>query len=147
MSAINRPSLGTLVTKGPSNLPQTATANLFAVTGVVEVTGLVGLVTTALGATVTTLAVGVTGSNTAIATAATVTSAVVNTVFLPVNNAGVGGAPLVSLAPFPTSVVQDRLNPFFCAAANITWTTSANDTGQMQWYLWYIPFTTGSSVS
>lgn len=147
MSAINRPTLGTLVTKGPSNLPQTATSNLYTVTGVVEVTGLVGVVTTALGATVTTLAVGVTGSTTAIATAATVTSAAVNTVYLPTNSAGVGGAPLVSLAPFNSSQSLDRLNSFFCAAANITWTTSASDTGQMQWYLWYIPFTAGSSVS
>jgi hypothetical protein len=135
------------VAKAAANLPQTATANLYTVTGgAVVVTGLMGIVSSALGATVTTLALGVTGSSSAIATALAVTSGIAGTVYLPVNSAGAGGAPLFSTAPF-ISATLDRLNPFIVSVANITWTTSANDTGQMRWLLWYVPIDAGASVS
>lgn len=147
MSVKERLAPGILVTKAAANLPQTTTANLYTVSGgVVLVTGILGIVTSALGATATNLSLGVTGNNTAISTAVAVTSAAVNTLVVPVAAAGIGGAAIVGTAPF-VSVARDAFNPFMVAVANITWTTSANDTGQMKWYLWYVPVDAGASVS
>jgi hypothetical protein len=146
MSARDDIAPGILVTKPAANLPQTATANLFTVSGAVIVTAMLGQVTSALGATATTLALGITGSTTAIATAGAVTSAAVGTFYVPVASAGVGGAPLVSAAPFISPTI-DAFFRILVAVANITWTTSANDTGQMKWSLWYVPIDAGASVS
>ncbi len=147
MSAQKTITLGTPVTKGPLSLPATTTANLFTVSGPVLITGLVGIVTTAIQNQACTLALGVTGSNTAIATALAITNGAVNTTYLPVNNAGAGGTPLFSISPFVAFQFEDRLNAFICAAANITWTTSATNTGAMTWNLWYIPLAGGAKVT
>lgn len=141
---------GILVTKAAQNLPQTATANLFTVSGTVLVTGLLGVVTTACGATVTTLALGTApgGATASIATATAITSKTVGTVLAPVGASGVAGALLVAGAAFVQSP-PTALSPFVIGAGitNITWTTSANDTGQVQWYLWYTPIDSDGSVS
>jgi hypothetical protein len=146
VSVKERLTPGILVTKAAANLPQTATANLFTVSGAVLVTGILGQVTSALGATATNLSLGVTGSVTAISTAVAVTSGAVGQMFVPVAAAGVGGAAVFSLAPF-VPAARDAFVPFIVAVANITWTTSANDTGQMKWSLWYVPIDAGASVS
>lgn len=141
---------GILVTKAAQNLPQTATANLFAVSGTVLVTGLLGVVTAAIGATATTLALGTApGAATAsIATATAVTSKAAGTALAPVGASGVGGALIVGGAAFVQSPPM-ALSPFVLGAGttNITWTTSASTTGQVQWYLWYTPIDFDASVS
>lgn len=141
---------GILVTKAPQNLPQTATANLFAVSGTVLVTGLLGVVTTATGATATTLSIGTApgGATASIATATAITSRAAGTALAPVGASGVGGALIVGGAAFVQSPPM-ALSPFVLGAGttNITWTTSANDTGQIEWYLWYTPIDAGGSVS
>lgn len=149
MSVKERLVPGLLVAKAAQNLPQTATATLFTVAGgLVLVTGILGVVTTALGATVTTLSLGVTGSNAALATATAVTSATAGTVYAPTTGAaGAAGTPIVSATPFVSVAEPNFLAPVYVFTTNITWTTSANDTGQMKWYLWYIPIDTSASVS
>ena len=138
---------GVRVDKAAANLPQTATANLYTVAGgAVLVTGLIGTVTTGLGATATTLSLGVTGSPTVIATASAITSAVANTFLFPIKSAGIGGALQVAGAAFvlaPPFIID----PFIVATGNITWTTSANDTGQVKWSLWYVPMDAGATVT
>lgn len=138
---------GTLVTKAAQNLPQTATANLYSVSGgSVLVTGLLGLVTSAVGAVATTLALGCTAGSTAIATATAITSKPVGTFVFPVNSSGIGGALVAAGAAFVSSP-PFIVNPFIVGAGNITWTTSASTTGQIQWYLWYVPLDFDASVS
>src|SRR5215469_14014881 len=101
---------GVQVVKAAQNLPQNATATLATVTGgAVMVTSMVGLVTTVLGGTATTLALGTaptvgTASTSGIATATAVTSKEAGTWVIPLVNAGVAGALVVGTnagaAPF-----------------------------------------------
>lgn len=144
---------GTLVTKAAQALPATATANLFTVAGgSVLVTGLLGVVTTACGATATTLALGTTpgGTTASIATATAITSAAVGTSLVATSAAGVASALLVAPVPFLSAVPPMFIAPFVLGAGiatSITWTTSATDTGQIKWYLWYVPLDTSATVS
>jgi len=138
---------GVTVVRPTANLPQTATFTMFTVTGAVLVHFIAGLVTTALGATVTTLSVGntPTGSGNvpaSIATATTVTSASKGQWYVPTFAAGVAGAAVVANA-----VNLDRSFLFVVPGGTISWTTSANDTGQMSWYINYTPLDAGASVS
>jgi hypothetical protein len=144
-------SPGILVTKAAQNIPQTATANLYTVAGgSVLITGLLGVVTTAIGATATTLSLGTApgAQTTSIATATAITSSPVGTVLFPVGSGGKATALVVAGAGFvlaPPAI----FNPFVLGAGttNITWTTSANDTGQVQFYLWYTPIDFDATVT
>lgn len=145
------PAIGISVVKAAQNLPQTATAALFTVSGgAVLVTSLFGLVTTNLGATVTNLSLGtavVGDSNASIIAATAIASKNAGTIVAP--QPGSNGAP--AAAPFMGNAAFINMVPLsesaFLLAANITWTTSASNTGQMKWYLTYIPLDQGASVS
>lgn len=147
---IRTEQFGVQVVKAAQNLPQTATATLATVTGgAVLVTSILGLVTTVLGATATNLSLGTAptvgvASTTGIASATAVTSTPLGAWLVPVQNAGVGGALAIGasagVAPFlPT--------PLVVSAGTITWTTSANDTGQIRWYFTYIALDNGAALS
>jgi hypothetical protein len=140
---------GIFVPKAAQNLPQDTTANLYTVSGgSVLVTGMLGIVTTACGSTATTLSLGVSAGSatTAIATATAVTSSPIGTWLVPEGSSGgptalkVGGVVFMNAPPY-------IVNPFLVSAGNITWTTSANDTGQVQWYLWYVPLDFDATVT
>jgi hypothetical protein len=141
---------GNLVTKAAQNLPQTATANLFTVAGGnVLVTGLIGEVTTVIGATATSLSLGVTpttgtANSTGLATATAITSKEAGTFVGLLNSSGVGGGLVVGANAGQGLFVP---LPIIVAPGTITWTTSASTTGQMKWYLTYIPLDSGASVS
>lgn len=142
-------ALGIPVMKAAQNLPQTATATLFTVSGTVLVQSMWGLVTAALGATATNLSLGVTptggsAANTALATATAVTSKTVGTFFVPAFASSVGGAAIV--APLVQAQAGSTA-AFLVPAGVITWTTSASDTGQMAWYLDYLPVDAGATVT
>jgi hypothetical protein len=151
MSVKNVAAIGIPVIKAAQNLPQTATATLFTQSGgAVLVTGLLGVVTTALGATTTSLSVGTGISNTAIMTASAVAGKAAGTWIIPTASAGVGGAPVMvpGGAAFLTPSGDRLFTPFVLApGSGITWTTNANDTGQIAWYLWYIPMDADSGLS
>jgi len=137
------------VFKAAQNLPQNATSTLYTVTGgAVLVTFMAGLVTTALGGTVTSLSLGNTptgGANASasLATSAVVTSKAVGTWYVPAWAAGVAGAPIQG------NVVNANPSTFsaMVPAGVITWTTTASDTGQMVWYLYFLPLDTGAAIS
>jgi hypothetical protein len=141
---------GVQVVKAAQVLPQTATATLATVSGgAVLVTSMLGLVTTAIGATATTLALGTapttgTAATGGIAAATAITSKEAGTWVTPIVNAGLGGA-LVVCANGGT--VPYLTTPFVVSAGTITWTTSASDTGQMKWYFTYVPLDTGAALS
>ena len=142
---------GDQVFKAAQALPQTATATLYTVTGCVLVTAILGRVTTVLGGTVTTLSLGITGANAGIATAVAVTSAAAGTLLYatpPASGTQTPGALIVAGGGvlWPTTAAVPGDGPLF-VSQNITWTTSASDTGQVEWYLWYVPVSPGSGVS
>ena len=146
MSVKNVVVPGIPVVKSAQNLPQTATANLFTVSGAVQVTALLGRVTTALGSTSAALSLGTPVSNSSIATNATsLASKAAGTWLVPQNASGIGGALIATDAPFVPADMT-RVNPFI-VSGNITWTTGASVTGQIEWYLWYIPIDNGAAVS
>lgn len=143
-------AFGVQVTKAAANLPQTATATLYTVAGGnVLVTSLFGQITTAAGATVTTLALGTapttgTASTTGIATATAITSLEAGTWVGVQASSGKGGA---LVAGGNAGAVVFAATPFVVPVGTITWTTSASDTGQMAWWLTYVPLDTGATVS
>lgn len=146
MSAKPLSVLGTPVVKGPQALPATTTATLFTVSGAVLVTGLMGLVTTSLGATATNLSLGTANdAGTSIMTATAIASKAAGSWLIPASANGVGGAGVFNTAPFFPSVPA-MISPFL-VNGNISWTTSATDTGQMKWYLWYVPLDFDATVS
>ncbi len=144
-------NFGQKITKTGLALPSTATGTLFTVAGgSILVTNLLGLVTTAVGGTATTLALGTaptTGTldTDGIATATAITSSEAGVWVTPVASAGLGGALAVGSlggsSPFVTT-------QFAVAPGTITWTTSANAGGGVfSWYLTYLPLDDGASVS
>jgi hypothetical protein len=134
-------------------LPASATTNtLFTATGgLVIVTSLVGQVTTLIGSTATTLAVGLgtpgvggTLDTDGIGTATTITSQEVGTLISPLASSGLGGA--LAVGSLAGSVVF-QANPFVVNSATITATTSANaGGGVINWYLTYIPLDNGAYI-
>ena len=141
---------GLVVITAAQGLPASTTSTLYTVAGgTVLVQSLFGLVTTALGATATTLSLGVTptggsAANTAISTATTVTSLTIGTLFVPQWASEVGGAAITAAAVQAQSGATAQ---FLVTSGVITWTTSATDTGQMKWYLAYLPVDPGATVS
>lgn len=141
---------GFLVTKTALALPQTATSTLYTVAGGnVLVTGLLGLVSTAVGATATTLALGTvpttgTPESAGIATATAITSSEAGTWVGVLASSAKGGALAVGSDAGKAVFLQ---TPFAVPPGTITWTTSASDTGAMSWYLTYVPLDTGATVS
>lgn len=142
--------LGNQVTKGPAVVPNAAPGNLFVVTGgAVLITGLVGKVTTVFTGTATTLNMGVapttgTANASAIHAITVLTSAALGAWVTPALTSGVGGVGVVANG---ISWVQNDGGDFIVDSGNITYQASAANTGQIQWYLTYVPLDTGASVA
>jgi hypothetical protein len=139
---------GQLVTKGPQNLPQSATANLFTITGgAVLVTAMFGVVTTAIQALANSLSVGTTLSGTAIMPASSISGVAANSWITPFGTAfSAAQSPFITSAQY-ASQYSDRMNPFLCATGNITWACTASATGQIKWYLYWLPVDAGAAVT
>jgi hypothetical protein len=117
-------------------LPASTTGNLFAVTGSIAVTGLVGVVSTILQASNVSPTIGVTGLNAAIAAAPAA----------PYNATAVGSViqmPLTGGGALPAAVVASGAVTAACrfavTAANITITTATTVTGNITWILSWVP--------
>lgn len=139
--------LGTKVDRATATLPQTAQGSIFTVAGGrILLTGLVGEVTTATGATATTLKVTsnpTTGTDVDLTSATAVTSKEIGAQFtlpatsgsgLVVANGGGGGQ-------FPAH------NPYIVPVGTIDLVTSASDTGSVKWSLTYVPLDDGATVT
>jgi hypothetical protein len=139
-----RAESGRVVVNPGKTLPATATGNLFTVTGIVQVTFLVGVVSTILQAANVSPTLGVTGSAAAIAAAPAA----------PYNGTAVGAVITMPLTPggaLPVPVTaQGTANGairFVVNAAAITITTATTVTGAITWILGYVPlFPKGAGV-
>jgi hypothetical protein len=126
---------GATVTKAAQALPQSATATLFTVTGgAVLITGLAGLVKTALGSTATNLSIGTvpsvgTAETNGIASATAVASLAAGTwLMAPINGSSSPSQPAVPA----TTVTQQNTNPYTVSvaiSANGATITSVNVNG------------------
>ncbi len=148
---------GNQVVKTALTLPATTTGTLFTVSGgAVLVTSFFGVVSTATGATATTLSIGTaptvgTAKTAGLATAQAITSLEAGTWIglqpaSVVTNTYTIGSLAVSGATSAGNVIFD-VPDFTVAAGTITWTTNATDTGAVSWYITYVPLDTGASVA
>ncbi|MEY9876638.1 hypothetical protein ABH931_006148 [Streptacidiphilus sp. MAP12-33] len=141
---------GILATRATAALPQTATGNIFTVSGGrIMIVSLTGWVTTVMGATATTLSVGLTptvgtSSATSLASATAVTSKEVGTHF---SIGSTPGSALVVGSNAGAPVQSTGHAAWVINTGSITVTTSASDTGSVQWDLIYIPLDNGAQVS
>jgi hypothetical protein len=139
------------VVKAAQSLPASTTATLFTISGTVLIQFFVGLVTTAIQNQACNLSLGNTptggtAANTSLATATAITNKPVGTHVVPTFSSGIGGTPVVaSLAQVTVPAASG--NAFVVPAGTITWTTSATNTGQMQFYLAYLPVDSGATVT
>lgn len=141
---------GYQVLKAAQTIPQTATSTLFTVTGGrIIITSLAGTVSTVIGGTATTLAIGTaptvgTAATGGVASATAITSKEAGThIWLPTAagsalNVGANAGAAAQLLGGQAYVVS---------AGTITWTTSASTTGAISWAMTYIPLDTGASVA
>lgn len=135
---------GQTVLRATANIPQTATGTLFTVSGGrIAITGLIGVVTTAIQAQAN-----------AVKLVATPTTGTVNdlSATVDINGLAVGG--MLS----PTGLAGDALvkstgggisgqrNPIYVAPGNIGLNTAASSTGQIRWILLWVPVESGASV-
>lgn len=140
---------GVLVTRATAALPQTATGNIYTITGGrIMIVSLTGLVTTATGATITTLSVGLaptsgTSSNVSLASATAVTSREAGTM---VSIGSTPGSALVVGTNASTPLQCTGHAAWAVQTGSITITTSASDTGSVQWDLIYIPLDNAAQV-
>lgn len=137
---------GRKVDRTTATIPQTAQAAIFTVTGGrVVVTSLVGEVTTAIGATVTTLKVTgnpTTGTDVDIATATAITSKEVGSlVTLPLTLAGALNVQSAGAGEIPGAL------GFLIPIGTLDIVTSASTTGSMKWSITYIPYDDGAAVA
>lgn len=141
---------GLLVTKGPAVVPNAAAGNLFTVSGgAVLIRGLIGKVTTVFTGTATTLNMGAapttgTANATAIHAVTVLTSAALGAWVTPLLGSGIGTIGVVANG---ISWIENDGGPFVVDAGNITYQASAANTGQIKWYLMYVPLDDGASVS
>lgn len=143
---------GTKVDKAAFTLPATTSTAIFTVSGGrVLITSFVGEVTTALGATATSLNVTLDpdGANAVadLAAATVVTSDAAGTLYT------VTGAPLdlLSAAAVGNTAVPNYVSgiihrPFIVPSGSILLKTSATNTGATKWSISYVPYDDGASV-
>lgn len=146
-------AFGQQVIKDAANLPQTATADLFTVSGgAVLVTSLIGIVTTAIAASDPELSLGTapttgTAETSGIATSTVLTSAEVGTLITVGSDGGLPTDLVVMATAAKAGSTVFLGTPFVVSAGSITWTTGASKTGAIKWYLTYVPLDAGASVS
>lgn len=135
-------NFGFRVDRATANLPQTATGTLFTVSvGRVALMAIVGEVTTVLGGTVTSaklLHTPTVGTAVDLCAALAITSKEAGTLF------GITGifADAMVGANAGASVLQQR--PIVLPIGNLGLNTTANDTGQVKWTVWYKPLDEGA---
>lgn len=146
-------SRGIAVVKAAQALPQTATAALYTITGgAILVTGLIGVVTTAIQSSDPVLSLGTaptvgTAQTSGLATTTVLTSAEAGTLVTVADSAGLPTALAVMATAAKAGAVVFPAKPFVVSAGTITWTTGASKTGAMKWYLTYLPLDDGAAVS
>lgn len=139
---------GILVERATAALPATATADIFTVDGGrVLLLGFVGEVTTVIQAQACNLSVvhdpDSGGSNVTLASALNVSADAANSFY--VLNATAGGALVNSSGEAAYGALL--ATPILLPAGDIALTTSATNTGSVQWNVLYAPLDDGATVS
>jgi len=146
----------TIISPSAKTLPQSTTATIFTFTGIIHVLEIGAIITTAFGATATTLAFGVNVNslgNVALCVAGTVTSLGAGTVLVP--QGGFGATLAVTATKGAIDVTQQGTaspaTQFIAGALGvasiITAVTNASDTGAVQYFMRYRPLSQGVTVT
>jgi hypothetical protein len=142
-----------LASGAAKTIPATTSQNLFTVSGGrILLTSFVGQVTTVIGATATTLSVGVTPSGgtlqaAAIATATAINGSAVGTlvsVAMPVAALVVGAS--AGLVAIGGASIDDQ-TALLVGPGAINISTSATTTGAMSWAMSYLPYDSAATVT
>jgi len=144
---------GFIVTGGAKTLPATATGHIFTVAGGrVLITSLTGIVTTATGATATTLSIGntPTGGTAGTATLATATSITslsvgANVSMPPLSSVGVAQALVVGAVGI--AVPMDVGGLAIVPAGTIDVVTLTTDTGAITYSVTYVSYDAGATIT
>jgi hypothetical protein len=146
--------LGIQVVKAAQALPGATTGTLFTVAGgAVLIEFLAGVVTTAIQNQACTLSLGTTptsgtAANAGIATATSVSNKPVGTFYVPQWASEVGGTPIIANSvQAQNGTLGGSMAGFLAYTGLITATTSATNTGNITWYLSYLPIDVGATVS
>lgn len=137
--------LGAQVSRATATLPATTQGAIFTInSGRVLVTSLVGTVTTATGATATTLKVTgnpTSGTDVDLSTATSVASKEVGTLIT------LNATPLGALAVVNAGGATMPAYTFVLNAGTLDIVTSATNTGSVKWDITYVPLDAGASIS
>jgi hypothetical protein len=142
---------GIKATRATANLPQTATVDIFSITGRIWVTNIVATVTTIIQTQATTLKLVYTptGGSVGDLTAATTdwTAAAVGQQFVAKLNTitdVLTKSPVIGMVLPPVEAQQPQI---MLSAGKISALTVASSTGQARWDLWYVPLDAGTVVT
>lgn len=156
---IRQADYGPIVTGAAKSIPQTGSQDIFTVVnGRVLVTSLVGVVSTVIGGTVTTLSVGVqpTGGSrvtTKLCTAVAITSLALGAMVAVPNLitgalvVGDASGVMAGGSSGGTGVPVRSGGIAVVSTGTIGVTTSANNTGAIVWSVTYVPYDSGAAIT
>lgn len=158
---VREANFGFLVTGGPKTLPATTSSDIFSVNGGrVIITSLTGVVTTIIQAQACTISVGnkPTGGASAVATlcaaSASISGLAVGTSFaVPAAKAsalitsGVDGTLVFNGSSGAQGIPVSQGGLAIVPVGTVQITTSATNTGAIQWSLTYVPYDTGANIT
>jgi hypothetical protein len=135
-SVSTQASLGFSVAKAAANLPATTSANLFTITGGrILLTAIVGQVTTVIQTQANNLNLAfdptVAGSNVNLCAVLNISAHAVGTLY------SITGVPTDAM--LSGLAVMSMTTPVILQPGAIVATTSATNTGQVSWKMWYMP--------
>jgi len=124
-------------------LPQTTTSDIFTVSGVVQVTNIIGFTTTAIQAQANNMKLGfdVGGGSQNISADLDINGDAQFTMY---NLTGTVTDPANEVA---TGIHNAMEAPFVFFSGDITMTCSASSTGAIDWYVTYIPLSPGAEIA
>ena len=133
----------------PATVPASGTATIFTTFGVVEIVRIMGVITTAIGSTATTLKisanVGGLGS-VDVCAAGTITSLAIGQLLMPITSFATA-LPVASPTTLGVEISNAATQWMMSEAGIITCTTSATPGGgAIQWYCRYRPMSNGAYV-
>lgn len=144
LDGIRKAVTGVLVSRATATLPQTATGNIFTISGGrVKLIQIIGEVTTIIQNQACTAKLScnpTVGAAADICGAVAITNDAVGTLY------GITGAVADGLVVTSHAYLVSQAAPLFLPAGVITLTTSASNTGSVKWDVLYVPIDSGASI-
>lgn len=126
-----------------STLPQTGTEDMASVSGVVQITNIIGIVTDGVQAQANNLKLGFDagGGSNDIAAALDINGDAQFTMY------SITGTPTDAIIEVTDGIHNAMPDPLVFFNGKITWSCSASNTGEIEWYITYIPLSPGATIT